>query len=148
MRPYNNYMHPHTIDLSGRKLENLPRNLSQLIDLQLNGLRIPDKQRKRTRRTALTKRQIILNCSDNQISRIPSRLSNKIIAIDCQNNLITKLPERLPKYLVSSNLHNNMIVELPKRFPEFMREFVGLEQNRMLANEPPRVIGKPTYWSQ
>ena len=55
---------------------------------------------------------IYINCSQNNLSKLPN-LPKNLEKLICSNNKLTELPE-LPKYLDELDVDNNKIIKLPK----------------------------------
>ena len=54
-----------------------------------------------------------IECSYNQITKLPEKMSDSLQIIDCSHNQITKLPDKMPDSLQRIYCSGNKLEELP-----------------------------------
>jgi len=64
---------------------------------------------------------VYINCSNNNLTELPSNLPESLQILNCRNNNLTELPSNLPGSLRGLDCYNNDLTALPSNLPESLR---------------------------
>jgi len=76
-----------------------------------------------------------LHCSYNKLTELPSKLPESLQELDCSNNNLTSLPPNLPESLYKLYCRNNNLTSLPSNLPESL-QILECSSNKITSLPP------------
>jgi len=86
---------------------------------------------------------VYINCSNNNLTSLPSNLPGSVRELECSYNNLTSLPSNLPESLQKLWCSGNNLTELPSNLPESLQELDC--SNNKLTSLPSKLPGALIY---